>query len=218
MPVTEVCLRTARAMGAPLPPSWEETSGGNQIYADFTLGGSDTRGASPFQVHCQVSAGSSGSADSALALALDLVMWLPWPAESAQDAGFPILSDGKFRLDSLLKPCEMLSKSALIAAHAAAASLIGLRTDNGHLALWMATTQSLDQAIDLTAFPAVGNQPARSEVSVFATLPHEPGQTEGSTDFAISLRATAVELIHELLRSASRREYIEFLHGLSDQS
>jgi hypothetical protein len=145
-------------------------------------------------------------------------MWLPWPAESAQDAGFPILSDGKFRLDSLLKPCEILSKSALIAAHTAAANLIGLRTDNGHLALWMATTQSLDQAIDLTAFPAVGNQPARSEVSVFATLPLEPGQTEDSTDFAISLHATAVELIHELLRSANRREYIEFLHKLRDQS
>ena len=78
----------------------------------------------------------------------------------------------------------------------------------------MATTQSLD----LTAFPAVGNQPARSEVSVFATLPLEPGQTEDSTDFAISLHATAVELIHELLRSANRREYIEFLHKLRDQS
>jgi KAP family P-loop domain len=218
MPVTEVCLRTARAMGAPLLPNWKETSAGNQVYADFTLGASDTQAASPFQVHCQVSAGSSRPADNALALALDLVMWLPWPAESAQDAGFPILSDGKFRLDSLLKPCEILSKSALIAAHTAAADLIGVRTDNGHLALWMATTQSLDQAIDLTAFPAVGNQPARSEVSVFATLPLEPGQTEDSADFVISLHATAVELIHELLRSANRREYIEFLHKLRDQS
>jgi len=218
MPVTEVCLRTARAMGTPLLSSWRETGTGNQIYADFTLGESAAEAASPFQAHCLISAGSSLPAENALALALDLVMWLPWSAESAEDAGFPILSDGKLRLDSLLKPCEILSKSALMAARTAAADLIGLHADDGHLALWLATTQSLDQVVDLTAFPVVGNQSARSETSVLAALPLEPGQAEDSTDFAITLRATGVELIHGLLRSANRREYIEFLHKLRDQS
>jgi len=66
----------------------------------------------------------------------------------------------------------------------------------------------------MTEFPSVGNRVSQSETAVFAALPLEPGQADNSADFSRSLRGVAVELAREVLRTAQRRDYTEFLHGL----
>lgn len=216
-PLTEWCFRTAHELGLSLGPAWAESAGGNRICAEFALGESASEESSPLQAHCMVSTGSSSQAENAIALALDLVMSLPWPATSPEDSAESTMSGGKFSASALIEPCEITTRSAVMAAKKAATELIGLDPKDGHIALWLATAQSLEEAVDLTPFPAVGNQAAQSEVSVFATLPLEPGQDEHSPDFSTSLRALVVELIHELLRSSQRRDYIEFLHKLRDR-
>jgi hypothetical protein len=198
-------------------PNWAEVGSGNRIYAEFALDESSMEEAAPLRAYSMVSAGSSPPADNALVLGLDLVLSLPQVAAAIERTSEALYNDGKLTVASLLEPCEILTKSAMIAAKKAAAELLHLQPHDGHLALWLATTQSLGEVINLDAFPSVGNQIAQSQVSVFANLPLEPGQVEDSADFSLSVRLTAVELIHELLRSAQRRDYIEFLHKLGDR-
>jgi hypothetical protein len=216
-PFTAWCLRTMQATGVvPIASDWTESGQSNRIYAEFVLGQSASEGPPPLRAHCMISAGSARPAENALALGLDLVMSLPWPATSHDDA-LQLLSGDKVSVSGLIEPCELMMESAMMAARKAARDLFGLNARDGHLALWLATTQSLEQVIDVTAFPAVGNQVAQSQEAVFAKLPLEPGQTGDSPDFSLALRGVAVELVHELLRGAQRRSYTEFLHELRDQ-
>lgn len=95
----------------------------------------------------------------------------------------------------------------------AASSLLSVSPEDGHAALWLAASDSLDKVINLDQFDQVGNQAAGNEVAVFATLPLESDHPHGSPEFSDDLRGLATELIHEFLRASGRRGYAQALHA-----
>jgi len=216
VPFTAWCRDRARVNGIVLGPAWSESGNENRIFAELVLKGSGSDGQSPWRAHCMISTGPSSPAPDALAIGLDLILSLPLRPETGQQDEASIPGVDKFTVQELVEMSETVMESAILAARRAARELLRLDTDDGHLAVWLATRQSLDQVIDLTEFPIVGNQAAPSEAAVFATLPLEPGQADGSAEFSRSVRGVAVELAHELLRTAHCRDYTDFLHKLRD--
>jgi hypothetical protein len=214
MPFTAWCLDRARASGLTLGPAWSESGNDNRIFAELTLKGPESKDQSPLRAHCMISTGSSSPAPDALAIGLDLILSLPLPPGPDQQENAPIPAGDKLSVQELAEISETVIRSAIIVARKAARELLSLSADDGHLAAWLATRQSLDDVIDLTVFPTVGNQAAPSETAVFATLPLEPGQADESAEFSRSVCGVAVELVHELLRTAHRRDYTEALHLL----
>ena len=203
VPFTAWCRNAALERGLELGPEWEEEGFASRSYAELAL---KANSAESQQVEgmCAFVAGSSRAGDPDVAcLALDLILRFP-------------ASAGELSTVELTEIIEVTTSSAIQAAREAAATLLNIAPDDGHLALWLEATEAFDRMIDLRQFPAVGGQTAQATAAVSARLPLEPGQAPGSAHFTDSLRGIAVELIHEMLRSSQRRGYSAALHALRD--
>jgi hypothetical protein len=216
--LTSLCRDHAQRAGAEPAPEWVEDGNSSRLFAEFTLQKPDSESPAAVTGHCVITTGASRPGQDALCIAVDLLLSMPRAAPH-QDGDDTPAADGtssRLNLQAVVDLTGIVTRSAMLAGWQTASELLGFTPVDGHLAVWLATERSLDQVIDLTSFPAVGNQGVPAEASIFATLPLEPGQTDDSPDFTRSLRGIGVELVHELLRAAQRRDYIEYLHLLRD--
>jgi len=219
VPLTAWCQDTARAIGLELEPAWAEEGFGSRTYAELTLRPTESDTQPPLYGHCAITTGTSqpGQPDI-MALAIDLVLHFPFPPQKESAADVMPAIGNRLTIRQLTELTEIVTRSAIQTAWRADSELLHGRPNDGHIAIWLNTTDSIDRAVDLDQFPAVGGQGGHFESAVFVDLPFEPGQAYDSADFTTSLRGVAVELIHELLRNLRRRNYIETLHKLRDAS
>ncbi|MDQ2873911.1 MAG: KAP family NTPase [Actinomycetota bacterium] len=157
---TAWCRDRARASGLALGPAWSESGNDNRIFAELVLNGPESDDQSPLRAHCMISAGSSSPAPDALGIGLDLILSLPLPSGAGQQEVGSIPRGDKLSIQELVEISETIIWSAILVARKAARELLGLSSDDGHLAVWLAARQSLDDVIDLNVFPTVGNQAA----------------------------------------------------------
>jgi hypothetical protein len=215
--LTAWCRRAAHSIGLDLKPQWAEEGFSNPMYAGFFLRPEKADTKPPLQGHCAITTGSSRTGDAdVLALALDLLLYLPFPGQQDPTGTVSLIKGDRLRIQQLTELTEIVTQSAIQAARKASAELLHASPASGHLAVWIDTTKPLDQVVNLDEFPAVSSQSAPTETGVFADLPLEPGQAYDSADFTTSVRGVAVELIHTLLRTSGRRHYTETLHALRD--
>jgi hypothetical protein len=212
-----------RRLGVEAEPRWEETGPTNAILAGFALSLADPPEDAqpvPVPVHarCAVTSGpvTPGGTDG-LALALDLLIDMPFPSEP-EPSFSPWPSP---ELESLLGLVQMMMNSAIPTTRTAASQMLSLNAVDGHVGVWLATTTTFGEILDLDQFPAVpGSGPGRNEVSAFARLPLEPGENFGTDSSASthspvgSVHGLAVHLIDQLLQQEHRRGYAKTLHAL----
>lgn len=116
---------------------------------------------------------------------------------------------------SLSELVQMMTNSVVPTARIAASRLLNLNATDGNVGLWLATTTSFGEILNLDQFSAVpGSGPGHNEVSVFASLPLELGQHFDTGPYFGSVRGLAVHLIDQLLQQEHRRGYVETLHVL----
>jgi hypothetical protein len=213
LPLTKWCREAAEWYGIQLQPVWKETGYTSRMFTGFSVDPVD--GPRPLDAHCAITTGaSSPDASDALAVALDLVLTFPFPPQTRPDAT-PVYPLGdRLGIDHLARLIRMVADSAIQTAGQAASSLLNISPEDGHAALWLAASDSLDKVINLDQFAQVGNQAAANEVAAFATLPLEPDHPNDSPESSDDLRGFAVELIHEFLRASGRRGYAQVLHAL----
>jgi hypothetical protein len=213
LPLTNWCREAAEWHGIELQAAWTETGHTNRIFTGFSLDPVD--GPRPLDAHCAITTGASSSdVSDALAVALDLVLTFPFPPQVKSDATPQYPLGDRIGIDHLARLIRMVADSAIHTARQAASSLLNISPEDGHAALWLAASESLDKVINLDQFDQVGNQAAANEVAAFATLPLEPGHLNGPPESSDDLRGFTVELIHEFLRASGRRGYAQALHAL----
>jgi hypothetical protein len=219
-----------RKFGVEAEPRWEENGFTTSSFAGFMLSCADppdSRGALPLRAHCAVTSGAAArGGQEGLAVALDLLIDMPFPSEEAAQgraespairAGLgPSLSPWPTpELKPLSELIQIMTISVVPAARIAASRLLNLNATDGNVGLWLATPTSFGKIINLDQFPAVpGSGPGPNEVTVFASLPLEPGQRFGTDPYFGSVRGLAVHLIDQLLQQEHRRGYTETLHAL----
>jgi hypothetical protein len=213
LPLTKWCREAAEWHGIQLQTVWKETGHTSRMFTGFSLDPVD--GQRPLDAYCAVTTGAaSPDVRDALAVALDLVLTFPFPPQTKPDAT-PLYPLGdRLDIDHLARLIGMVADSAIQTARQAASSLLNVSPEDGHAALWLAASDSLDKVINLDQFDQVGNQAAANEAAAFATLPLEPGHPNGSPESTDDLRGFAVEVIHEFLRASGRRGYAQALHAL----
>jgi hypothetical protein len=213
MPLTKWCSEAAEWHGIQLQTVWKETGNTTRLFTGFSLDPID--GPRPLDAHCAITTGApSPTASDVLALSIDLVLTFPFPPQTKPD-GTPVFPLGdRLDIDHLARLVRMVADSAIQIAQQAATSLLNVTPEDGHSAVWLAASNSLDKVINLDQFDQVGNQAAPSEAEIFATLPLEPSHPKGSPEASDDLRGLATELIHELLRVSGRRGYAQALHSL----
>ena len=213
LPLTSWCREAAEWHGIPLQTVWKETGYTSRVFTGFSLDPVD--GPRPLDAHCTITTGApSPDLADALAVALDLVLTFPFPPQTKTDGSAHYPLGDRLGIDHLARLIRMVADSAIRTARQAASSLLNVSPEDGHAALWLAASDSLDKVIDLDQFGQVGNQAAGSEVAAFANLPLEPGHPYDSPEFSDDLRGLATELIHEFLRVSGRRGYAQALHAL----
>jgi predicted KAP-like P-loop ATPase len=218
-----------RKFGVEAEPRWEENGYTTSSFAGFVLSRADppeSSGPLPLQAHCAVTSGAAvpGGPDG-LAVALDLLIDMPFPSEEAAQGGVessaiptglgPSLSPWPTpELKSLSGLVQMMTNSVVPTARIVASRLLNLNATDGNVGLWLATTTSFGEILDLDQFSAVPGSGSHNEVSVFASLPLEPGQHFDTDPYFGSVRGLAVHLIDQLLQQEHRRGYVETLHAL----
>ena len=222
-------------LGVETIPRWEEAGYTSPSFAGFALSHTDTHENPwplPLHAYCGVTSGPASRSDTdGLALALDLLIDMPFPAEEVtsedeepDDEGSPetLILPGPSaspwptpELKSLSALVQMMTSSAISATRTSASRLLKQNATSGDLGVWLASTVPFGDILDLDQFPAVlGSGPGPSEVSVFARLPLEPSEKFDADPQPDSLRGLAVHLIDQLLQQEHRREYAETLHAL----
>jgi hypothetical protein len=207
--VTKWCHEAAETYGSIPAAGWKET--GDNTFTTFSLIPSGPGDQPPLQGHCSLSIGKppAGSTD-ALALALDLLLDFPFPPQAiAATPPYPL--GEKLEIDHLARIIRMVADSAIGTALHAGRELLGLTPADGHIGLWLASTDSFDKVIDLAQLHRVGNQVSLREVSSFGRLPLEEEDPMDDPDL---LRGLAIHLIDEFLRRTNHREYADLLHSL----
>jgi hypothetical protein len=216
--------------GVEAEPRWEETGYTNPSFAGFVLSRADPAESPwplPLHAHCAMTSGpaAAGGTDG-LALALDLLIDMPFPPEDATRTGMassaaptglgPSVSPWPApELESLSGLVQMMTNSVIPATRTAASQILNLDATDGNVGVWLATTTSFSEILALDQFPVVpGSGPGQNEVSVFARLPLEPGEHFGTGTHIGSVRGLAVHLIDQLLQQEQRRGYAETLHAL----
>jgi len=213
LPLTQWCHDAAKAYGIPLQAVWKETGYTNRVFTGFSLDPVDAP--RPLDGHCTITIGSSSpEVSDALAVALDLVLTFPFPPQAKADVTPHYPLGDRLGIDHLTRLLQMVADSAILTAQQAASSLLNVRPQDGHAALWVAASDSLAKVINLDQFDQVGNQTAPNEIAAFANLPLEPGHLSGDPEYRDDLRGFAVEVVHELLRASGRRGYAQALHAL----
>lgn len=213
LPLTNWCREAAEWHGIQLQAEWRETGYTSRMVTSFSLDPVD--GPRPLDAHCTITTGAPSSEDSdALAVALDLALTFPFPPQITPDATPTYPLGDRLGIDHLARLIRMVAYSGIQTAPEAASNLLNIRPEDGHAALWLTASDSLDNVIDLDQFAQVGNQAKTNEASVFATLPIEPNHPYGSDEFSGDLRGLSTELIHEFLRTSGRRGYAQALHAL----
>jgi hypothetical protein len=181
----------------------------------------------PLHAHCGVTSGPGGPGGTdGLAFALDLLIGMPFPTEEATPGsetsptpptglGPSISPWPSPALGSLSGLIQMMTNSAISASRTSAARILNRNVTSGNVGIWLASTTSFGELLDLDQFPAVpGSGPGPGEVSVFARLPLEPSEHFDADPHVGSVRGLAVHLIDQLLQQEHRREYAETLHAL----
>jgi hypothetical protein len=105
----------------------------------------------------------------------------------------------------------MMANSGINAALYASKELLGFIPSDGHIGLWLTSTDTFDKVIDFTQLHRVGNQVSVSDISGFSRLPAE---ADDLMDADAPLRGIAIHLIDELLHRTNHREYADLLHYL----
>jgi hypothetical protein len=209
--VTEWCREAAETYGSTPATGWEET--GDNVITTFSLVPSGADDRPPLQAHCSLITGPPAGSDAdarVLALALDLLLEFPFPPQVTP--GSPPYSLGEtLGIDHLSRIIRMVAHSAINAALYAARELLGYIPSDGHIGLWLTSTDAFDKVIDFTQLHRVGNQVSVSEISGFSRLPAE---ADDPMDAAVPLRGLAIHLIDELLHRTNHREYAGLLHSL----
>jgi hypothetical protein len=213
VPLTKWCRDAAEWHSIQVQAVWKETGHTSRMLTSFSLDPADSP--RPLDAHCTIATGAtSPDVSDAMALALDLDLTFPFPPQTKTDAtpAFPL--GDRLGIDHLARLIRMVADSAIQTARQAASRLLNINPEDGHAALWLAASGSLDKVINLDQFDQVGNQAATNEASAFATLPLEPDHPYDSPESSDDLRGFAVELIHEFLRTSGRRGYAQALHAL----
>jgi hypothetical protein len=108
----------------------------------------------------------------------------------------------------------MMTNSVIPTTRTAASQILKLNSADGNVGVWLATSTSFSEILELDQFPVVpGNGPGQNEVSAFARLPLEPGEHFDTGPHFGSVRGLAVHLIDQLLQQEHRRGYAETLHA-----
>jgi hypothetical protein len=220
----------SRKFGVEAEPRWEEAGSTTPSFAGFVLSHADPPESPwplPLHAHCAVTYGAENTGGpDALAVALDLLIDMPFPSEEVAQGGVetsatptglgPSVSPWPTpELRSLSGLVQMMTNSVVPTARIAASRLLNLNATDGNVGLWLATTTSFGEILDLDQFSAVpGSGPGPNEVSAFASLPLEPGQHFDTDSYHGSVRGLAVHLIDQLLQQEHRRGYVETLHAL----
>jgi len=219
-----------RKFGVEDEPRWEENGYTTSSFAGFVLSRADPPESPeprPLHAHCAVTSGAAApGAPDGLAIALDLLIDMPFPSEDAAQgrAGLSAIPTGLGpsispwptpELKSLSELVQMMTNSVVPTTRVAASRLLSLNATDGSVGLWLATTTSFAEILGLDQFPAVpGSGPGPNEVAVFASLPLEPSQHFDTDPYFGSVRGLAVHLIDQLLNQEHRRGYVETLHAL----
>ena len=220
----------AHRFGVEPEPRWEEAGYTNPSSAGFVLLSADsTENPFPLPLHayCAITSGpvAAGGTDG-LALALDLLIDMPFPPEDAAQGGMvssaapaglgPSISPWPApELEPLSGLVQMMTNSVIQTARTAASQILKLNAADGNVGIWLAATTSFNEVLGLDQFPYVpGSGTSQNEVSVFARLPLEPGEHFNTSLHTGSVRGLAVHLIDQLLQQEHRRGYVETLHAL----
>lgn len=220
-PLTDWFRAMTRKLGAEAEPRWEEAGYTTPSFAGFVLPRADPSGSSwplPLRVRCAITSGPAtpGGTDG-LALALDLLIDMPFPPESATPIGLgPSVSPWPTpELESLSELIQMMTNSVIPASRTTASQILNLNATDGNIGVWLATTTSFGEILDLSQFPVVPDSGSgQNEVSAFARLPLELSESIGTGPAADSVRGLAVHLIDQLLQQEHRRGYVATLHAL----
>lgn len=225
--LTAWCGAITRQLGAGMAPCWEEAGWSNPSYAGFALTSAvPAEDPSPLPLHafCAASFGppDPGSTDG-LALGLDLVVDMPFPAWNVLEGAVPLPAElgpsvtpwPSPELESLSGLVAMMTNAAIEATTVVTSKILKLDAIDGNIGIWLAATTPFGEILDLDQFPVVpGSGPGQNEVSAFARLPLEPGDRLDTSLQVPSVRGLAVHLIAQLLQQEQRRGYAETLHAL----
>jgi predicted KAP-like P-loop ATPase len=207
--VTKWCREAAETYGSTQAAGWEET--GDNAMTTFSLVPSGPHDRPPLQAHCSLITGpQAGSDDNARVLALDLLLEFPFPPQ-AIPATPPYPLGETLGIDHLSRIIRMMANSGINAALYASKELLGFIPSDGHIGLWLTSTDTFEKVIDFTQLHRVGNQVSVSEISGFSRLPAE---ADDLMDADAPLRGLAIHLIDELLHGTNHRGYAGLLHSL----
>src|SRR6185437_15170448 len=107
---TAWCRDQAREFGSELSPDWLE-SDDNRIFDEFVL--QDPSRSGPIRGHCIIVTGSSGSAEDALAIGLDLILSMTTPQSVDQQSQGSRLAVQRLSIQKIVEMCEVVIRSAI---------------------------------------------------------------------------------------------------------